>query len=174
MRPAPAGIPLTQVPPSPCAAQLWDAADPPITVDALHAHVLSLHSRFLAGLPACAHPTGRAAVRGVGAGLARPCCCCCCRRHGPPPHPHPHARAVNADTLVPPQPPPTRSHTLVFRHPSAAAAAAVVGALAARGVLADCRKAHVRLGFGPALEEGDVDSVLDALRQTAAAAAAAS
>ncbi|KAL4425507.1 hypothetical protein ABPG75_009523 [Micractinium tetrahymenae] len=113
--------------------QLWREASPSITVEALHAHVLGLHTRLLAGLGAAGHPH------------------------------------IKPATLLPPQDPARRSHTLVFRAPSAAIGAAVVKALAARGVLIDKRGAHVRLGFGPDHSAADVDALLAALRAAAAA-----
>jgi hypothetical protein len=48
----------------------------------------------------------------------------------------------------PPAPPAMRSHTLAFRQPSAAAAAALVAALGARGVGVDARGACARVGLG--------------------------
>lgn len=64
-----------------------------------------------------------------------------------------------------------RSHTLVFRLPSAAAAAEAVHALAARGVQVDCRRGHLRIGFGPNHSAADVAALLSALRSAAPSAA---
>ena len=64
-----------------------------------------------------------------------------------------------------------RSHTLVFRLPSAAAAAEAVQALAARGVQVDCRKGHLRIGFGPNHSVADVGALLSAMRAAAPATA---
>lgn len=64
-----------------------------------------------------------------------------------------------------------RSHTLVFRLPSAAAAATAVHALAARALQVDCRQGCLRIGFGPNHSMRAVASLLAALRATAQAAA---
>ena len=117
-------------------------------VEALHAHVLALHERFLAGLAAAE----------AAAAVAT----------GPPPH-----AAIRCARLVPAAPEPAaRSHTLVFRQPDAAAAAAAVRGLAARGVLVDCRGASVRVGFGPNHCAVDVDALLAVLAAAAPAASA--
>lgn len=60
-----------------------------------------------------------------------------------------------------------RSHTLVFRLPTAAAAAEAVQALAARGVQVDCREGYLRIGFGPNHSVHDVTALLGALRAAA-------
>lgn len=67
------------------------------------------------------------------------------------------------------QEPARRSHTLVFRLHSTAAAAAVVKELAALGVLIDKRGDHVRVGFGPDHSCADVDTLLAALEAAAPA-----
>lgn len=76
---------------------------------------------------------------------------------------------VNTKSLLGPQDPAIRSHTLTFRLADASAAKAAVESLAAHGILVDTRKAHVRLGFGPNHSVADVDALLAALRQVAAA-----
>ena len=58
----------------------------------------------------------------------------------------------------------------VFVQPNAAAGKAAVAALAARGVLVDCRcsasgQACVRVGFGPGHCAADVDALLSALAE---------
>lgn len=69
------------------------------------------------------------------------------------------------------QEPACRSHTLVFRVPSTAVAAAAVQGLGAHAVLIDKRGEHVRIGFGPNHSAADVDALLAALRADACAAA---
>lgn len=66
------------------------------------------------------------------------------------------------------QDPACRSHTLTFRLHDAPVAAEAVAGLAARGVLADTRRGHVRLGFGPNHAPADVDALLAALGAEAA------
>ena len=97
-------------------------------VGSVHAHVLALQGRLLAG-------------------LARM----------PPP------AAAALGTLVPLQPAPSRSHTLVFGHASPGEAAAAVGRLRAAGVLVDCRGPLLRVGLGPYHTGADVDALLEAL-----------
>ena len=57
----------------------------------------------------------------------------------------------------------------MFAQPSAAAAKVAVDALAARGVLVDCRKACLRIGFGSNHSAADVAALLATLRAAAAA-----
>ncbi|EFN57798.1 hypothetical protein CHLNCDRAFT_143159 [Chlorella variabilis] len=76
--------------------------------------------------------------------------------------------AINTRTLLPPQDPTCRSHTLVFAQPDAAVTKAVVEALAARGVQVDCRKNYLRIGFGANHGMDDVDALLTALQGLAA------
>jgi len=71
------------------------------------------------------------------------------------------------------QDPSIRSHTLVFRLPSASSAKAAVDALAALGVVVDTRRGHVRLGFGANHSAADVDALLCALSRAAAAGGSA-
>ena len=113
--------------------RLWREAGPgqPVTVAALHAHVVRLQQAFLERLDAAGHPT------------------------------------VNTATLLPPQDPACRSHTLVFRQPDAAAAGAAVAALAAHGVQVDCRKEYLRVGWGANHSLPDVDALLAALQAAA-------
>jgi tryptophan 2,3-dioxygenase len=59
--------------------------------------------------------------------------------------------------------PPTGSHTLVFRLPSPQDARACVQALAAKGVMVDCRESCVRVGLGGGHDEADVDALLRAV-----------
>lgn len=70
----------------------------------------------------------------------------------------------------PPQDEPCRSHTLVFRQPSAAAAQAVVEVLRQRGVLVDSRNACVRIGCGANHSTRDIETLLTVLRASAAGA----
>lgn len=158
------------VPPRlPCPApQLWREARPALTVQALHAHVMGLHRAFLAGLGAVRHPTINTAtlLQPHQVGLRGrvflcwrsrpPAALACCRLA--------HRRCCGLCTA---QDEARRSHTLVFAQPSAAAAKGAVDALAARGVLVDCRKACVRLGFGPYHDTADVEALLEALKACA-------
>lgn len=140
-----------------------------MTVAALHAHVMGLHRAFLEGLPAAGHPTIHP---GALVGLqVRPGCWGWPLRSAPCLHVCPrHCQPPLCPCPALPQDESCRSHTLVFAQPSAEAARAAVEALARQGVLVDCRKACLRVGFGANHSASDVAALLAALKAAAAAA----
>jgi tryptophan 2,3-dioxygenase len=110
---------------------------PALSPARIHARVMALHRRLIAGLEA------RSSSLLPRAALV------------------PQAYADEA-----------RSHTLVFDLGSGEAARRVVVALAAHGVLVDCRSRCVRVGLGPSHDEADVDALLEAVAEASVAEAA--
>ena len=125
-----------------------------ITVALVHAHVMRLHARFIAGLEQLEAEAATAAANGAGGASGE---------RGP----KEEARAaggISIGILHSLLPAAHRSHTLVFDQPEAGRAKAVVETLRKRHKLeVDSRKTYVRVGFGFNHHAEDVDRLLAAV-----------